>query len=88
MLHNDCALDVQVIEFILQDFKEGRILTTIDTDTLEFVSEVLFDGELLESRALHDYVVFAFEDETVNNKVLSFEKITSLKELNKLLALD
>jgi hypothetical protein len=48
MLHNYRALDVQVIEFILQDFKEGRILTTIDTDTLEFVSEVLFDGQLFE----------------------------------------
>ena len=73
MLHNDRALDVQVIEFILQDFKEGRILTAVDTDTLEFVSKVLFDGELLESGALHDNVIFAFKDETVHNKVLSFE---------------
>jgi hypothetical protein len=73
MLHYDRALDVQVIELIFQDFKEGRILTAVDADTLEFVSEVLFDWELFEGGALHDNVVFALKDETVHHEVLSFE---------------
>ncbi len=75
LLHNDRPLYVQVVVLVLEDLKQRWVLTPVDPDSLELVSEVLFDGELLEGRALHDDVVLTLEHETVYHEVLTLEQV-------------
>jgi len=75
LLHDDGPLDIQVIVFIFQDLKKGWVLPAINTDLLEFVSEVLLDRQFLEGRALQDNVVLTLEDEAVDNEVFALEEI-------------
>ena len=43
LFHNDGPLNVKIIEFVLKDLKERRVLPTINSDSLELVSKVLLD---------------------------------------------
>ena len=82
LLHNNGPLNVQVIVFVFQNFKERRVLSAIDTNLLEFVSEVLLDWQFLESGTLQDNVVLTLEDEAVDHEVLTLEKVGALQELD------
>ena len=43
LFHNDGPLNVKIIEFVLKDLKERRVLPAINADSLELVSKVLLD---------------------------------------------
>ena len=64
LFYDDGSLDIEIILFF-KDVKQGWIGSTIDTNLLELVSEVILDWLLLECVSLQDDIVLALEHETV-----------------------
>lgn len=70
LLHDDGSLEVQVIG-LLKDIEQGWVRASVNADFLELVSEMVLDRLLLKAAALQNDVVLAFEDEAVDDEVLS-----------------
>ena len=77
LLDNDCALHVQVILF-LQDVIKWWVSATVDTNLLELVAKVILDGLFFEAVALQNDVILSFQDEAVDDKVLSLKQVSLL----------
>ena len=73
LLHYDRSLNVQIVILILENFVQGRVLTSVYPYFLEFVPEVLFDRKFLKSGSLEDNIVFAFQHKAIDNEVFPFE---------------
>ena len=80
LLDDNCSFDVQIVLFF-QDVVKRRICSTINSDLLELVPEMILDRLFLEVVPFQDYVVLPFKDEAIDNEVLLFQEIGLLKEL-------
>ena len=79
LLNDDCSLKVEII-LLFKDIKERRVGTTVDTDLLELISEMILDGLLFEAVSLKNDVVLAFEDEAVDYEIFLLEQVCLLQE--------
>ncbi len=59
LLDDNSPFEVEII-FLLEDVKKRGVGTPVDSDFLEFVAEVVFDGLLFEGVSCDNHVVFAF----------------------------
>ena len=87
LFDHDRALEIQVILFF--EYVEQRwVSTSIDSNLLELVSEVVLDGLFFKTASLQDDVVLALEYKTVDDKVLSLKKVRLLQEAHNLFSVD
>jgi len=59
LLNDDRSLKVQIVLFF-KNVEERRVGATINSNLLELVSKMVFDGLLFESITRKDDVVFSF----------------------------
>lgn len=87
LFYHNCALEIQVILFF-EYVKQRWVSTSIDSNLLELVSEVILDGLFFKTASLQDDVVLAFEYKAVDDKVLSLEQVRLLQEAHNFFSVD
>ena len=87
LLDDDCSLKVEII-LLFKDIKERRVGTTVDTDLLELISEMILDGLLFEAVSFKNDVVLAFEDEAVDYEIFLLEQVSLLQEADNFFSIN
>ena len=87
LFDHDRALEIQVILFF--EYVEQRwVSTSIDSNLLELVSEVVLDWLFFKTASFQDDVVLALEYKAVDDEILSLKQVRLLQEAHNLFSVD
>lgn len=69
LLNNNCSFQIEIILFA-EDIIQGWVLTSINSDLMKFVPEIILHGLLFECFSLKDDIVLSFEDDAAEDVIL------------------